>query len=108
MPEFTVIAVSAARGAEEAEVDVVGADFESADEAMGYARRMAEETHQLSGQLDLDFDYSHVSVFEGEVEDEVDLNHPALVGAWLYDEEGVAWSVAAVLQEAIETPVGQA
>jgi len=102
MPDFTVIAVSATKGADEAELDVVGADFESAAEAKGYARRMAEEVHQLSGQLDLDFDYSHVSVFEGEVEDDVDLNHPSLVGVWLYDEDGVGWSTAADLREAGE------
>ena len=102
MPDFTVIAVSAAHGADEAELDVICTDFESAVEAMGYARRMAEEAQQLAGQLDLDFDYSHVAVFEGEVEDTVDLNHPALVGVWLYDENGVGWSTAAALLEAGE------
>ena|SRR5579875_645453 len=107
MPDFTIFAVSAARGAEEAEVDVVCADFESADEAMGYARRMAEEAYRLAGQLDLDFDYSHVSVFEGALDGEVDLTHPGLVGAWLYDEEDVAWSPAAVLQAADDTTANE-
>jgi hypothetical protein len=108
MPDFTIFSVSAARGAEEAEIDAVEADFESAAEAMGYARRMAEEAYQLAGQLDLDFDYSYVAVFEGEIEGDVDLTHPALVGAWLYDDEGVAWSTAAILQEADEAPAGTA
>ena len=104
MPEFTVIAVSAARGADEAEFDVIGADFESADEAMGYGRRMAEEAYRLAEQLNLDFDYSHVSVFEGDVPDEAGLDHESLVGAWLFDEDGVGWSTAAQLRETDETP----
>ena len=104
MPEFTIIAVSVARGAEEAELDVVGTEFGSAAEAIGYARRMAEESQQLAVQLDLDVDYSHVSVFEGEVADEIGLTHPALVGAWFYDDEGVAWSTAAAIRDVEEEP----
>jgi hypothetical protein len=103
MAEFSIVAVTVSSGSEEAEIDVITAAFESADEAMGYARRMAEETHRLAAQLELDMDYSQVAVFEGETPEEVDFDSPALVGAWLYDEDGVGWSTAAALRESDPT-----
>jgi hypothetical protein len=98
---FTVIAVSASRGPEDAEVYLVTSEFSVAAEAVGYARRMAEEAHQLAGQLDLDFDTSHVSVFEGEVEmDNADVDHPDFIGMWFFLEDGVDWASAETLREA--------
>ena len=99
MPDFSIIAVTTARGAEQAELDGLVADFDDVSEARGYARRLAEETHGLAAQLDLDFDYSHVSVFEGDVEVEAaDADHPGLVGMWLFAEDAVDWASAADLR----------
>ena len=101
MPDFSIIAVTTARGADQAELDGLTADFDDVGEARGYARRMAEESHALAAQLDLDFDYSHVSVFEGDVEVEAaDTDNEALVGMWLFAEDGVDWASAADLRAA--------
>lgn len=109
MTDFTVIATSAARGAEQAELDIVVADFQLEGEAVGYARRMAEETHRLAAQLDLDFDYSHVSVFTGEVDpDTADAGHDAFVGMWFFTEDGVDWATKEALAEAAEEDGGAA
>ena len=48
----------------------------------------ARETFQLL----LDFDYSNVGVYEGDLLDEdVTPDHPALIGVWVLDEEGSAF-----------------
>lgn len=99
MPDFSIIAVTTAQGAEQAELDGLVADFDDESEARGYARRMAEETHGLASQLDLDFDYSHVSVFTGDVDVEAaDADNEALVGMWLFADDGVDWASAADLR----------
>ena len=109
MPDFTVIATSAARESEQAELDVVVADFEMDGEAVGYARRMAEETHRLAAQLDLDFDYSHVSVFTGEVDpDTADSGHDAFVGMWFFTDDGVEWATQEALAQAGDEDEGGA
>lgn len=101
MPDFTLIAVTTAKGAPEAELDGLVADFDDESEARGYARRMAEESHGLAAQLDLDFDYSHVSVFTGDVDVQTaDTDNPALVGMWLFAEDGVDWATADDLRAA--------
>jgi hypothetical protein len=103
MADFTVIAVSASKGAEEAELYVVASDFSVEAEAVGYARRMAEESYQLAGQLDLDFDESHVSVYVGDVDvDAVDADHASFVGMWFFTDDGVDWASAEALREAGE------
>ncbi len=102
MPDFTVIAVTASEGAEEAELDIVASDFTEEAEAVGYARRMADETHRLAGQLKLDFDYSHVSVFRGEIDPDAETansEHPDFVGMWFYVEDGSEWATAEALRE---------
>lgn len=99
MPDFSIIAMTTAQGAEEAELDVIVAEYDDASEAKGYARRLAEETHGLASQLDLDFDFSHVSVFEGEIgPEEADGDHPGLVGMWLFASDGVDWASAEALR----------
>ena len=101
MPAFSITVVTTSRGSEEAEFDGLVAEFDDASEAKGYARRQAEEMHTLAAQLDLDFDYSHVSVFEGEVDpDAADVEHPALAGMWLFADDGVDWATAEALRAA--------
>ena len=103
MPDFSIIAVTAARGAEQAEYDGFVAEFDDASEAKGYARRQAEDTHALAAQLDLDFDYSHVSVFTGEVDPgEADADDPAFVGMWLFADDGVDWASSEALKASAE------
>ena len=110
MPDFSIIAVTTATGAQEAELDGLVAAFDDESEARGYARRMAEETHGLASQLDLDFDYSHVSVFTGDVDVEAaDADNEALVGMWLFADDGVDWASAADLRAAPdEAPADEA
>ena len=99
MPLFSIIAVTTSQGAEEGELDGLVADFDDASEAKGYARRQAEDTYGLAAQLDLDFDYSHVSVFTGEVlAEEADAESEALVGMWLFQADGLDWVTAADLR----------
>ena len=108
MPDFTIIAVTTSRGAEEAELDGLVADFDDASEAKGYARRQAEDTYTLAAQLDLDFDYSHVSVYAGEKEPEVaDAEDPAFVGMWLFADDGIDWATAESLRSAVDEPVAE-
>lgn len=99
MPDFSIIAVTTPKGSDEAEFDGFVSDFDDASEAKGYARRQAEETHALAAQLDLDFDYSHVSVFSGEVEpDAANPDHEGFVGMWLFADDGVDWASAEALR----------
>ncbi len=100
MTTFTVIATTLSQGSEDAEIDARGGDFRSPDEAIGYARRIAEEHFELAGELALDFDYSQVAIYEGDSEQsELDINAPDLLGIWLFFEDGVAWSSAQSLRE---------
>ena len=96
MPLFTIVATSVSEGSDEAELDVVADEFSVEAEAVGYARRVADETHRMAKQLKLDFDYSHVCVFEGDLgeEETLDPSHPALVGMWWYGEDGTDWADA--------------
>ena len=100
MPSFSVVSTSVALGGETAEVDTSRADFRSPDEAIGYARRVAEEMFELAEQLALDFDYTQVAVYEGEAEpQELDIGDPGLVGVWMFVEDGVAWADAQTLRD---------
>lgn len=92
MSAYTIVTTSAVQGSEAAEVNTLTDDFSDASEAVGYARRMADEMIDMAAQLLLDFDYSNVGVYEGDLLDEdVTPDHPALIGVWVLDEEGSAF-----------------
>ncbi|HEY8614908.1 hypothetical protein [Phenylobacterium sp.] len=100
MPVYTIVTTSAAQGADQAEVNTLGDDFANESEAVGYSRRMAEEMVGLAGQLALDFDYSNVALYEGDlVDEELDPLHPAFVGMWVLDETGAAFIGAEEFRE---------
>lgn len=100
MTTFTVIATTLSQGSDDAEIDARSGDFRSPDEAIGYARRIAEEHFELAGELALDFDYSQIAVYEGDSEQgELDISAPDLLGLWLFFEDGVVWSSAQSLRE---------
>jgi hypothetical protein len=92
MPAFTIVTTTATQDTEAVEVSTLSDDFANASEAIGYSRRMAEETVGLADQLALDFDYSNVSIYDGDLFDvELSPEHPAFQGLWLLDPEGPAF-----------------
>lgn len=92
MPVFTIVTTSATQGSDAIEVSTLSDDFANESEALGYSRRMAEEMVGMAHQLALDFDYSTVGLYEGDlIDEEIDPSHPAFLGAWVLDEEGVAF-----------------
>lgn len=92
MPAYTVVTISAAQDSDAAEVNTLSDEFANESEALGYSRRMADEMLGLANQLSLDFDYSNVSLYEGDLIDEdVDPSHPALIGVWVLDDDGAAF-----------------
>lgn len=92
MPAYTIVTTSAAQDAEAAEVNTLVDDFVNESEAIGYARRMADELLGLADQLTLDFDYSNVSVHDGDLlDEELDPTHPSFIGMWVLDDESVAF-----------------
>lgn len=92
MPAFTIVTTSATQGADAAEVSTLTDEFADRSEALGYSRRMADDMVGYAHQLSLDFDYSTVGLYEGDLLDEdVDPTHPAFIGAWVLDEEGAAF-----------------
>jgi hypothetical protein len=100
MPAYTIVTTSAIQGSEAAEVNTLTDEFADASEAVGYSRRMAEEMVGLADQLSLDFDYSTVGLYDGDLLDEdLDPSHPALVGVWVLDEEGAAFVPANEFRE---------
>lgn len=92
MPAYTIVTTSATEGSDAAEVNTLTDEFSNVSEALGYSRRMAEEMIGFAQQLMLDFDYSNVSLFDGDLIDE-DLSpeHPSFIGIWVLDEEGAAF-----------------
>lgn len=95
MALYTIVSTTASQGADAAEVSSLADDFSNDSEVLGYARRMAEEMLGLADQLSLDFDYSNVGVYEGDLIDEdPNPSHASFVGAWLLDDEGVAYVTA--------------
>jgi hypothetical protein len=92
MPAFTIVTTTATQGAEAVEVSTLSDDFGNESEAIGYSRRMAEEMVGMAHQLSLDFDYSSVGLYDGDLFDE-DLtpDHPAFRGLWSLDEAGAAF-----------------
>jgi len=95
MPSFTIVTTTATKDAEAVEVSTLSDDFANESEAIGYTRRMAEEMLGFADQLSLDFDYSNVGIYEGDLFDE-DLNpeHPAFKGLWVLDDDGPAFVTA--------------
>ena len=95
MPAYTIVTTSAAQDADAAEVSTLSDDFANESEAGGYSRRMADEMVGFAGQLNLDFDYSNVALYEGDLVDvEIDPSHPAFLGMWVLDDEGAAYVTA--------------
>lgn len=100
MPAFTIVTTSATQGSDSAEVNTLTDDFSNESEAIGYARRMADEMIDMASQLLLDFDYSNVGVFDGDLIDEdITPDHVALIGVWVLDEEGSAFVPADEFRE---------
>jgi hypothetical protein len=92
MPAYTIVTTSATQGSDAAEVSTLTDEFVNESEALGYSRRMAEEIVGMAHQLSLDFDYSNVGLYEGDLIDEdLDPAHASFIGAWVLDEEGAAF-----------------
>jgi hypothetical protein len=95
MPAYTIVTTSATQGSDAAEVNTLADDFGNESEAVGYSRRMADEMLGLAHQLSLDFDYSNVGLYAGDLfEEDLDPAHPSFVGVWVLDEEGAAFVTA--------------
>ena len=100
MPIYTIVTTSAAQDSDAAEVNTLADDFANESEAIGYARRMADEMVGLAGQLALDFDYSNVAVHDGDlIDEELDPTHAAFIGVWVLDEEGATFVTAEEFRE---------
>ncbi|WP_454760008.1 hypothetical protein [Caulobacter segnis] len=92
MPAFTIVTTSATQGSEAVEISTLSDDFSNESEALGYSRRMAEEMVGMAHQLSLDFDFSTVGLYDGDlIDEEIDPSHTAFLGAWILDEEGVTF-----------------
>ena len=100
MPAYTIVTTSATEGSEAAEVSTLTDDFGNESEALGYSRRMAEEMVGMAGQLMLDFDYSNIGLYDGDLLDE-DLNpeHPSFLGVWVLDHDGAGFVTAEEFRE---------
>jgi hypothetical protein len=70
MPAFTIVTTSATQDSDAAEVNTLTDDFGAEAEALGYSRRMADEMLGLAAQLSLDFDYSNVALYDGDLLEE--------------------------------------
>ena len=100
MPAFTIVTTSATQGSEEAEISTLSDAFTNESEALGYSRRMAAEMVSLAHQLSVDFDYSHVGLYDGDlIEVELDTDHPALLGVWILNEDAASYVSADEFRE---------
>ena len=77
MPAFTIVTTTATQDVDAVEVSTLSDDFTNESEAVGYSRRMAEELAGFAGQLALDFDYSSVALYDGDVVDAAPTPAPA-------------------------------
>jgi hypothetical protein len=92
MTAFTIVTTTATQGGDAVEVSTLSDDFTNESEALGYSRRMADEMVGMAHQLSLDFDFSTVGLYEGDLIDEdIDPTHAAFLGAWVLDEDGAAF-----------------
>ena len=102
MPAYTIVTTSATEGSEAAEVNTLSDEFVDVSEALGYSRRMAEEMVGMAGQLLLDFDYSNIGLYDGDLIDEdLDPEHPAFIGMWVLDHVGAAFVPADGFQDSV-------
>ena len=100
MSAFTIVTTSATQGSDAVEVSTLSDDFGDQSEALGYSRRMAEEMVGMAHQLSLDFDFSTVGLYDGDlIDEEIDPGHAAFLGAWVLDEEGVVFVAADEFRE---------
>lgn len=100
MPAYTIVTTTAVQDSDAAEVSSLSDEFASESEALGYSRRMADEMVGMAHQLSLDFDYSNVGLYEGDlVDDDVEPSHAGLIGVWVLDEEGAAFVPADEFRE---------
>jgi hypothetical protein len=105
MPAYTIVTTSATQGSEAAEVNTLTDEFADQSEVVGYSRRMAEEMLGMAHQLSLDFDYSNVGVYDGDLLDEdLDPEHPAFIGIWVLDDEGAAFVPADEFRAGADEP----
>lgn len=105
MPPYTIVSTSVSQGSDAAEVSTLADEFANESEVLGYSRRMAEEMLELAAQLALDFDFSNVGVYEGDLVDEdLDPAHPAFIGAWLLEDDGAAYVPADEFRRAATDP----
>ena len=101
MPTYTIVTTTATQGSDEAEFDTHIDEFENDSEVIGYSRRLAEEMFALADQLTLDFDYSNVSLYEGELGDEaLGSGHEAFIGLWFFADDGAGYASAEALRQA--------
>ena len=100
MPAYTIVTTSATQGSDAAEVSTLTNEFANESEGMGYSRRMADEMLDLAHQLALDFDYSNVGLYDGDLGDEeLEPAHPSFIGMWVLDDEGAAFVTADEFRE---------
>ncbi|WP_395672800.1 hypothetical protein [Phenylobacterium sp.] len=100
MPAYTLVTTTATQGSDEAEVNTLVDDFANVSEAIGYARRMADELLGLAGQLSLDFDYSNVGLYDGDlIDQEPDPEHAAFIGMCVLDDGGAIFIGAQEMRE---------
>lgn len=101
MPAYTIVTTSAIQGSDAAEVSTLTIESVNQSESLGYSRRMADEMLDLAEQLSLDFDYSNVGLYDGDLgEEELDPGHPAFLGMWVLDDDGAAFVPADEFREA--------
>lgn len=92
MPAYTIVTTTATQNVDELEVGTLSADFENESEVMGYSRRMAEEMVGFAHQMSVDFDYSNVALYEGDLFDtDLTTDNPAFRGLWVLDDDGPAF-----------------
>lgn len=92
MTSYTIVTLTATQGSDSAEVSTLSDEFANESEAIGYSRRMAEELIGMAHQLSLDFDFTNVGLYDGDlIDEEIDPSHPALIGVWVLDDEGAAF-----------------
>ena len=95
MPAYTIVITTASAGEENAEVNTLSDEFANLSEVIGYSRRLAEEAVELASELQLEFDYSSVGLYEGErVDEDLTPDHEAFLGLWVLDEEGPEYVTA--------------
>ena len=95
MTEYTIVITTATEGNENAEVNTLTDEFANESEVIGYSRRLAEELVELADELQLEFDYSSVGLYKGDViEEDLTPEHETFLGLWVLDAEGAEYVTA--------------